>query len=132
VTTAESPFVSVARRSPGPAASDNRTVVVIRGEHDITTVDLLTETMGQAMALDDVDLVIDLSGVEFMDASTVGTLVGARNLLRARARALTLAVPSIPARRILELCDLADLIEAAQTGLASARSVDRDARGGSP
>jgi hypothetical protein len=38
------------------------TVVRLHGEHDISTVDELSEAIARATALDDDDLVIDLSG----------------------------------------------------------------------
>ena len=61
--------------------------------------------------LDDADVVVDLSGVEFMDASTVGTIVRTRNLLGSRSRSLTLRSPSSCARRVLHACHLAALVE---------------------
>jgi anti-anti-sigma factor len=60
---------------PAPAA--DRTVVWLRGEHDVSTVSALSQTMARAIALDDGDLVVDLSGVQFMDAATVGVIVRA-------------------------------------------------------
>ena len=38
-------------------------------------MDELSQTVARAIALDDDDLVIDLSGVEFMGAATIGVLV---------------------------------------------------------
>jgi anti-anti-sigma factor len=55
--------------------------------------------------------VVDLHRVEFMDASTIGVITWARELLRARSRALTVRGPSPSARRVLGLCDLSDLVE---------------------
>lgn len=89
----------------------DRTVVWLRGEHDISTVAGLSETMARAIALDDADLVVDLSGVQFMDASTIGVVIGARNFLRPRSRSLALRSPSRCARRVLDLCGLAGLVD---------------------
>jgi anti-anti-sigma factor len=88
-----------------------RTVVWLRGEHDHSTVAALAETMARAMALDDSDLVVDLSEVTFMDAATVGVIVRARELLRLRSRSLALRAPSTSARRILDLCGGTDLLD---------------------
>jgi hypothetical protein len=44
----------------------DRTVVWLRGEHDVSTVAALSETMARAIALDDADVVVDLSDVQFM------------------------------------------------------------------
>ena len=89
----------------------HRTVVRLRGEHDIATVATLSDALARVIAVDDNDLVIDLSEVEFMDASTLGVVLRARGLLRRRSRSLTLRSPSVPARRILDLCGLADLVD---------------------
>jgi anti-anti-sigma regulatory factor len=45
-------------------------------------VDELSEAIARAIALDDDDLVIDLSGVEFMGAATIGVLVRASEVLQ--------------------------------------------------
>jgi anti-sigma B factor antagonist len=130
---AESSSVTSTR---GPAAfpvrDSDRTVVWLRGEHDISTVAALSQTMARAIALDDGELVIDLSGVEFMDAATVGVIVRARNFLELQSRTLALRSPSTAAARVLDLCELADLGEprpapetrATATGALAMRPVD--------
>ena len=67
--------------------------------------------MARAIALDDADLVLDLSGVEFMDAATVRLIIRAREFLRLRSRSLTLRSPSTHARRVLDLCGLDDHLD---------------------
>jgi anti-sigma B factor antagonist len=94
-----------------PVRDCDRTVVWLRGEHDVSTVAALSQTMARAIALDDGDLVVDLSGVDFMDAATVGVIVRARDFLELQSRSLTLRAPSTCAGRVLDLCDLADLRE---------------------
>ena len=86
-------------------------VVWIRGEQDASTVAALSETLAYAISLDDSDLVLDLSGVEFMSAETVGVLVRAREFLRSSSRSLQVQSPSDCARRILALCSLGDLLD---------------------
>jgi anti-sigma B factor antagonist len=93
----------------GPNA--NRNVVCLRGEYDISTEMALSHTMAGAMALDEGDLVVDLSGVTFMDAATIGVFIQARNDLRLQCRSLTLRSSSRFARRVLELCGLTDLLD---------------------
>jgi anti-anti-sigma factor len=86
-------------------------VVCLRGEHDLSTVDELSATMARGIALGEADLVVDLSRVEFMDAATINAVLWAQDLLRAQDRSLTVRSPSRCARRVLELCDLSDLID---------------------
>jgi anti-anti-sigma factor len=108
-------FLSLTASREGPMAFARRgppdVVVCLRGEHDLSTVAELSATMARAITLSDADLVVDLSRVEFMSASTVNVVVWARELLRARHRSLAVRTPSRCARRVLELCDLSDLID---------------------
>ena len=83
-------------------------VVWLRGEHDIFTVAALWATMARAIAFDDGDVMVDLSAVDFMGASTIGVLVRARKILRRQSRSLTLRSPSTRALRVLGLCHLAN------------------------
>ena len=85
-------------------------VVHLRGEHDASTVVELSATIARAMALDDADVVLDLSEVQFMDAATVGVIVLAVEFLNLRSRTLTLWAPSRCARHVIELCGLAALL----------------------
>ena len=90
---------------------DDRIVVWLRGEHDSSTLAALSETVAGAFALDDADVVVDLSGVEFMGVATVGLIIRAGEFLRLRSRCLALRAPSTCARRILDLCGLAGLLD---------------------
>jgi anti-anti-sigma factor len=97
VTVSRRGLLAFARRDAA------RTVVWLRGEHDLSTVAALSETMARTIALDDADLVVDLSEVQFMGAATVGVIVRARELLALQSRSLTLRSPPRCARRILDL-----------------------------
>ena len=92
----------------------NRTVVSLRGEHDIATLAELSEAMARGIALDHADVVVDLSGVEFMGAATATVIVRARDFLRTRSRGLTVRSPSRCAQRLLDVCGLSGLVEPAQ------------------
>jgi anti-anti-sigma factor len=87
--------------------------IVLAGEHDACTVADLSATLAKSISTGNDDLVVDLSQVQFMAAATVGVLLRARMLLGIRSRSLRLRSPSQRARRILELSDLADLIDPA-------------------
>lgn len=109
----ESLSVTSPHRGPAahPGGETERAVVWLLGEHDITTVDELTETLSRAVALDDTDLVVDLSGVRFISAATVGAIVGSSERLRLLGRSMFLRSPSRFARRILDVCGLAHLLD---------------------
>lgn len=114
MTRTESPPVSVPRRSrlPYSGRAADPAVVRLRGEFNVSAAGRLWETLARAMTQGDADMVIDLSRVEFIDAATVGVITKADNHLRQRSRSLALRGPPRRARRILDLCGLAGLIEA--------------------
>ena len=104
--------ITVSRRGSMPADEDARcTIVWLRGEHDVATkVDLVVAIARAAQRDDGADLLVDLSGVTFMDASTIGAIVGSRQRLRSRSQSLDVRAPSAIARRVLDLCELAQLV----------------------
>lgn len=108
----DSPSIVICRRgATGVGCDPLRTVVWVSGEHDVATRVHLSTTLDRAARLDDADIVVDLSGVTFMDASTVGVLVMAQERLRRPARSLSLRSPSPRARRLLDVCGLGRLID---------------------
>jgi anti-anti-sigma factor len=105
VTVSRPHVMAFAGRNP------DRTVVWLRGEHDVSTVAALSEVMARAIALDDADVVVDLSDVQFMGAATVRVIIRAREFLRLRSRFLVLRSPSDCVRRILDVCGHSDLLD---------------------
>jgi anti-anti-sigma factor len=103
------------RRTSFVRRTESRTVVWLSGEHDLSTVDAFSQTLARVFALDDGDVVLDLSGVQFMGAATIDVIVRAKDALDLRSRVLTLRSPSVSAQRVVDLCDLADLVEASST-----------------
>ena len=97
-------------------------VVWLRGEHDLSTDGALCATLARAIALDNAGLVLDLSEVEFMAVSTLGVIVRAGEFLRHRSRSLTVRSPSAFVRRIIDACDLTDLL-GPQAGNLAAKSL---------
>ncbi len=77
--------VSPRRRPMFPGCDADHSVVWLRGAHDASTVVALCMTIARAIAVDDTELVVDLSEVTFMDAATVGVMIRAEAFLRARS-----------------------------------------------
>lgn len=86
------------------------TVVWLVGEHDVSTVSEVADALASAIARDDNDVLVDLSGVEFMDAATVGVVLRASAILRTKSRSLHLQAPSRCARRMIDLCGIGALV----------------------
>jgi anti-anti-sigma factor len=114
----ESLSVTVCHRRLGALPERDAVCVVVglRGEHDLSTVPVLSEAMAWVIAVDDAEVVVDLSEVEFMCAATVGVFLRARELLRARSRTLVVRSPSEWAQFVLELCCATDLLDRAESG----------------
>ena len=109
--------------APTTSPTTARTELRLHGEHDLSTAVALAETVACAIADDDeADLVLDLSDVSFMDASTITVILRARTYLGDRHRALQLRDPSRSSRRLLELCELEDLIRISRHPVAEDRS----------
>jgi anti-anti-sigma factor len=86
-------------------------VVWLWGEHDLSTDDTLCATLARAIAVDSPGLVLDLSEVEFMAASTLGVIARAQELLRQRSRSLMVRRSSRVVRRVIDVCGMTDLLE---------------------
>jgi anti-anti-sigma factor len=100
--------VIVSHRGDEAAAGSGAegTVVWLRGDHDAATATAVWESFERAIAVDDADLVVDLSRVTFIDASTIGVLVHARRALAEQSRVLSLRGASPWTAGILHLCGL--------------------------
>lgn len=106
-------FEDIPGRSPPRSIGPQPEAVVVSliGEHDSSTVTLLSATLARAIAQDDADLVVDLTGVGFMDGSTVRVLLRAQGFLARRGRSLTLRAPRSSARLALHASGVEALIE---------------------
>jgi anti-sigma B factor antagonist len=103
----ESPQVSVV------LAHDPKqdTVVWLGGEHDLSSAEELTQAIATAVESGRSDVVIDLSGVEFMDSTTIDQILAARIRLGEQGRKARVRAPLHAARYLLEICDLTHLVE---------------------
>jgi anti-anti-sigma factor len=100
-----------------PAEWDADTGVVwLRGELDISTNPVLSQVISEALVAADADLVLDLSEVLFIDASTVAVFARTQDALAARSRSLVLRAPSRCANRVLELTGFLDLVPGNRIG----------------
>ncbi len=89
----------------------DHTVVWVRGDQDLATKAALACALARAALSSDADLVVDLSDVSFMDASTIGAIVEATDQLRSHSRSLMVRNPSACALRVFEVCGLTQLVQ---------------------
>ena len=84
--------------------------VVATGELDIASTSTLTALLSQAVAAGCRDVHIDMNGVTFCDASTIGLLVGLDRRLRTVGGSLTIGRCSPSALRLLHILGLDSLL----------------------
>ncbi|MEO8694651.1 MAG: STAS domain-containing protein [Acidimicrobiales bacterium] len=92
-------------------ANGDTLVVQLRGDHDSSSVPALAKTLASAVALENTNLVVDLSEVQFINAATVRVLTATGDFLSGAGRTFELRSPSRSARRILALCGVHGLCE---------------------
>ena len=88
------------------------TVVPVHGEVDLATADRMRDRLLQAAHASRCDcLVVDMSGLDFFDASGVSALVSVFRTLTAEGRHVVLAEPAPIAARVLEALGMGRLFE---------------------
>ena len=90
---------------------DGRATLVVSGEIDIVTAPYLRDEIAAAIGEAESTIVVDLSGVTFIDSSGLGVLIDARTAIDEAAVTLVLLNPTEACRRVLELTGTAVLFE---------------------
>lgn len=96
--------------------------VAVRGEIDIRSAPDLRAWLGRAVDEGATQLVLDLSGVEFMDSSGLGVLVGVHKRLARIGGRLRVVGVSAPVARLLAVTGLTrvfDVRDSTGTALVS-------------
>jgi anti-sigma B factor antagonist len=97
-------------------------VVALSGELDVVSADFLTDALVEAAAS---TVVVDLSGLTFMDCRGIGALVAARNnILASELGELVVMGPSDIVRKALHLVGLSQLIVEELPRADASRSVE--------
>jgi anti-sigma B factor antagonist len=100
----------------------NRTVVTVTGEIDLATQGQLRAELNELVVAGQVDLVLDLSGVTFVDSTGLGALIGTRRRVHAFHGSLTLVIPDESVMKVFTITGLEkvftihDTLEAALAG----------------
>ena len=91
-------------------ATDEATVIHVRGEIDMTTAGRLRDAIEPHMGPKQM-IILDFSEVDFMDSSCLNVLVQARGRLTESGGSLILRNPSRAAHRVLTVAGATDLLE---------------------
>ena len=89
----------------GISRNDGSVVVSLAGELDLYNAHEVREALLECCAEAPNRLVVDLSGVKFIDSTALGVLIEARTKLENR-RGFLLAAPGLETRRALEISGL--------------------------
>lgn len=93
------------RLSDSPAGS--ALVLQVEGELDAHTVPIFAERLAGTITAGDVDVVVDLAGVSFIDSAGLSVLLNGFRRATRRGRSFVLAAPSDRVKRVLEVTGLA-------------------------
>ena len=93
----------------------NAVLIVLGGEHDVTSAEELRQTLDQCLGRCD-HMIVDLSAVEFIDSTTIRVLMETRSHALERDRKLTVVLGTAPiVERVLEISGLLTLMNVVPT-----------------
>jgi anti-sigma B factor antagonist len=93
-----------------PVDPDGLVLVTLSGELDLDRADDVRDSLAQAATTAGCRyLRVDVSGLGFIDSYGLGALVSARNSAAAEGVTLSLAEPSPPVRKAVEVTGLGDI-----------------------
>lgn len=90
----------------GERLTDTMGIIRLTGEVDIYTAPEFKQTMLELLEGGAVSLVVDLSGVTFIDSTALGVLIGGVRRVRGAGGGMALVVTSRPVQRVLAITGL--------------------------
>ena len=91
--------------------AETYSVVSVRGEVDLHTAPKLQQAIERAAETSGAVVVVDMSGVGFMDSTALSALVRSKETLDEKAALLRLVAPSRAVQRIFSVTGLGDLFD---------------------
>jgi anti-sigma B factor antagonist len=88
--------------------SDGYDVLTVEGELDIATAPRMISALNEALADEDVPLLVDLTRVVFMDSTGLALLMNARRRAMRRERGFAIVCPGGPISRVFEIADMVE------------------------
>ena len=80
----------------------------VEGELDIATAPRMMAALNEAIAEMDAPLVVDLSGVVFMDSTGLALLMNARRRVTRLGQGFAIICPGGPIARVFEIADMVE------------------------
>ena len=97
------------------AARGDLTVVVVAGEVDVYTASVLREKLSEVIDGDHADVVVDLTGVGFLDSTGLGVLVGALKKVRGFGGRLQLVIDQEKVMKVFRITALTQVFTIHET-----------------
>jgi anti-sigma B factor antagonist len=95
----------------GTSTRGAATVLSVRGDIDISTAPQLLRALAELVGPARECLILDLSGVAFLDSSALGALVGAQKEIAAAGGLLTVVCSNPKVLRIFSITRLTEVID---------------------
>lgn len=89
-------------------------IIFLHGELDVYTASRLKEVLIPLVELENNDVIVDLSGLEYMDSTGLGVFIGAYKQSKAHHGKLQLRNANKRVDRLFTITGLADVIEIKQ------------------
>ncbi len=84
-------------------AGDGAVRLVLAGETDLATVDLLRDKVDEVLARTATAVVVDLAGVTYLDSTGIGALINARNRANAHGGTVWVTDPQPMVHHVLDI-----------------------------
>jgi anti-sigma B factor antagonist len=88
--------------------SDGYELLAVEGEIDIATAPRMIAALNAALAEIATPLIVDLSGVVFMDSTGLALLINARRRVVRRGQGFAIVCPHGPVARVFEIADMVE------------------------
>jgi anti-sigma B factor antagonist len=94
---------SIGRLSINARRQDERHILFLKGEIDVASAPILEATMDELCAGGAEEIVLDLSGIEFVDSSGLGAILHGKTLCEKHGCAYSLTPAQRPVERMLDM-----------------------------
>ena len=91
------------------------TIVVVEGEVDVYTASVLREKLVDVIDADHADVIVDLTGVGFLDSTGLGVLVGALKKIRGFGGRLQLVIDQEKVMKVFRITALTQVFTIHET-----------------
>ncbi len=105
------PRGSIGRLGISATVEGDRHTLTLTGELEIASAGMLEQAVAAACAAGAKELVLDLGGLEFMDSTGVGAILGARTLCEEHHCDYSLTPAHRPVQRLFELTGLREVLQ---------------------